>query len=391
MGNVEIVNSIRQIIACYGRDVLKDDKKFCSLLTDLIPDKKRELKIIKIIFDERTGKDFLDISQKEDADEIVEQLVNERFLDHKIVVEAVSWFTDALCGNGDTDPTENKQKSGQSDKGDRNALFLLKNDWRNYRDIDLSYLNDEEDFEIEVFLYDSALENNDEITAFLGVIFTGCLYEIKGIFRSRYRSHVPTDQIDKVYDQWSPEKICLSIKAFAFDSKSFEDVTTNDLCYENDAFGGRKIQRINLNRRHLGPDNAAFLQVSAKIITPLGDSRSGMIDVTKNRYWQLSARLKKEDEVDEEDLEDENIQPYRVDVRKIFGNLSMSKEKTKKARKNVNDEKERGTSKTIWLEGKNGPISVCNVNMDKNSKNHNQSHNNLTIIVVNGKKHILKD
>ena len=212
MENVEIVKeegivkSIRQIIAHYGREVLKDSERFCSLLTDLIPDKKRELKIIKIIFDEGTGKDFLDISRKEDADEIVDRLVNECFLDHKVVVEAISWFADALCENSDTDSTENKQKLSQSDDGGRNALLLQKNDWRNCRDIDLSYLNDEDDFEIEIYLYDSALENNDEITAFLGVTFTGCLYEIKGIFRSRYQSHVPANQIDKVYDYWSPEK-----------------------------------------------------------------------------------------------------------------------------------------------------------------------------------------
>ena len=127
-----------------------------------------------------------------------------------------------------------------------------------------------------------------------------------------------------------------------------------------------------------------------------------MIDVTKDRCWQLSARLKKEDEIDEEKLEDDGIQPYQVDVKRILGNSCMPKkqgtaikehnvEKAKKARKNVNDGKEKGTSRTIWIDGEKGPISVCNVNMDKNSKNQNRSHNNLTIIVVNGKKHILKD
>lgn len=122
----QIVSSIRQIIARYGKDVLKDGKRFYSLLTELIPDKKRELKIGKIIFDEGTGKDVLDIPQKEDVDKIVDRLVNECLLDHKVVVEAISWFVDALCGNYDTDFEENKPKSGQSDDGVRNALRLQK-------------------------------------------------------------------------------------------------------------------------------------------------------------------------------------------------------------------------------------------------------------------------
>ena len=139
MGNLEIakddqiVNSIRQIVARYGRDVLKDGQRFCSLLTELIPDKKRELKIIKIIFDEGTGKEFLDISEKEDVDKIVDRLVNECFLDHKVVVEAVSWFVDALCGNCDTDSEENKPKSSQSNDGVRNTLLLKNNDWENHQ------------------------------------------------------------------------------------------------------------------------------------------------------------------------------------------------------------------------------------------------------------------
>lgn len=92
----DVISSLSTIIRQQGKEILKDGNKLYSFLTDFIPDKKRELKIIKILCDKQIPQLFLNILSIEDINDLIYKLENEEFIDHHAVVEAVTWFISAL-------------------------------------------------------------------------------------------------------------------------------------------------------------------------------------------------------------------------------------------------------------------------------------------------------
>ena len=94
-----VSQGIQAIFAVYGKEVLVESKRFYSLLTDYIPEKERELKVLKMACDEEVFVSFATL--KESQVEVEEKKAVKRLMDDCMLAEnwanqAVAWVIEAL-------------------------------------------------------------------------------------------------------------------------------------------------------------------------------------------------------------------------------------------------------------------------------------------------------
>ena len=97
-----IADTIREVLAAYGTDVLSDRRRFNALLMDMLPDRPRERKLISSVISEGIGDALLDAASKSAAEQelaarkCVYQLTNDSWFSEEASAFAVECLCDAL-------------------------------------------------------------------------------------------------------------------------------------------------------------------------------------------------------------------------------------------------------------------------------------------------------
>ena len=94
-----VIEIIKKIKEQYSDDIFDDGKRLFSLFSDFLPDRRKELRILKIFCEDDILKAVCSIKSKEDLQSIVYDVKENYLMDEKFAHEGLKWFVKALYGS----------------------------------------------------------------------------------------------------------------------------------------------------------------------------------------------------------------------------------------------------------------------------------------------------
>lgn len=91
-----IIETIKKIKVQYSDDIFDDGKKLFSLLSDFLPDRKKELRILKIFCEDNVLKSVHSIKSAEDLQSVIYNIKENYLMDEKFAREGLERFVNAL-------------------------------------------------------------------------------------------------------------------------------------------------------------------------------------------------------------------------------------------------------------------------------------------------------
>ncbi len=94
-----VIEIIKKIKEQYSDDIFDDGKRLFSLFSDFLPDRRKELRILKIFCEDDILKAVCSIKSNEDLQSIIYNLKEEYLIDERFAREGLEWFVRALYVN----------------------------------------------------------------------------------------------------------------------------------------------------------------------------------------------------------------------------------------------------------------------------------------------------